>query len=88
MDKYDGLYNYLKSPRLPTPLTLTIAQITRILKIRRLPDSAYIRSAWWGNNSNRHVQAVWLQAGWKARPNWRAVPKSNIRIVTSVTFTR
>lgn len=83
MGKYDPLYRHLAKPDLPSPLTLSLDQVAKIIG-GDLPDSAYLRGEWWANNETRHVQTVWLQAGWKATPH-RRTPAG---LITSVTFVR
>jgi hypothetical protein len=84
MGKYEPLYRHLRQPNLPSPLTLSLSQLATILGLGRLPDSAHTRNEWWANNENRHVQTVWLQAGWKATPH----RTTSTGLITSVTFAR
>ncbi|MFD0587734.1 hypothetical protein ACFQZE_06945 [Paenibacillus sp. GCM10027627] len=61
MSKYEPLRRYLDT----YTITLTYQEIEEILGFK-LPDSAYIHSAWWDNGTGNHVQTEgWVDAGWK-----------------------
>ena len=76
MSKYDLLNEYLSNCR-KEKLTLTIKQIEDILGFK-LPNTAYTKNAWWGNNDNRHVKAKsWLKSGYNTK---------DIKLGESVTF--
>ena len=69
MRKYAPLGEFLSS-QAGDSCTLTLAEIERIIG-RRLPRSARVHAAWWGNDSS-HVQArAWMGEGWRARPATR-----------------
>ncbi|MEV7801720.1 hypothetical protein AB0O28_02085 [Microbispora sp. NPDC088329] len=46
---------------------MTFAQVARVIGAE-LPPSAYKHSAWWASDP-KHTQAVWLDAGYTARPD-------------------
>ena len=68
MAKYDPLYGFLKP--FIGDLTISFADVARIIGCRKLPDSAYKRPAWWGNEKptgKSHVHSrAWMNAGYKA----------------------
>jgi hypothetical protein len=67
MSKYDPLKQYLESqPATTSSLALDFRQIEEVLG-SNLPPTARTYTAWWGNNPERHTQAVWLRAGWETR---------------------
>lgn len=67
MSKYDPLKQYLESqPATTSSLALDFRQIEEVLG-SNLPLAARTYTAWWGNNPERHTQAVWLRAGWETR---------------------
>jgi hypothetical protein len=49
---------------------MTFAQVARIIG-EELPPSACKHSAWWSGDP-KHTQAVWLDAGYRARPDLKA----------------
>jgi ribonuclease HI len=60
MGKYDRLRDWLMDRK--EPVTVPFVEIADLTG--GLPSSAYIRSEWWSNNDDRHVQAIaWLSAG-------------------------
>ncbi len=61
---YQPLEDYLNNLDIDL-ITLTFIEVETILD-RDLPASAYNYTAWWSNDIT-HVQAVWLNAGWKTR---------------------
>jgi len=72
VSKYDPLTKYLMSQPAGVPITLTFAQLQRILGFT-LPRSACVHPAWWANETNpatRHRHCLsWLGAGRKASAN-------------------
>ena len=65
--KYTPLEQYLTAlPSDKRDVTLSFAQIERILN-DRLPPSAHKYQAWWANQKKgNHVEAhAWMDAGWK-----------------------
>lgn len=76
MSKYNPLQFYLRSCEI-REVTLKVNDIEEILGFD-LPDTAYKRSAWWGNNANGHSQAnSWLDSGYNTK---------DIKLGESVTF--
>ncbi len=76
MSKYDSLKQYLNNCQ-KEKLVLTVKQIENILGFK-LPNTAYTKNAWWGNNDNKHVQAKsWLESGYNTK---------DIRLGESITF--
>lgn len=74
MTKYDRLYEFLKD-RPGDQVTPSFDDIERLLNAT-LPPSARRYPAWWSSNTRRgdqtHVQArAWMDAGWKAVPDFR-----------------
>ena len=67
MSKYAPLKRYLEGqPATTSSLALDFRQIEEVLG-SNLPPAARTYTAWWGNNPQRHTQAVWLTAGWETR---------------------
>jgi hypothetical protein len=71
---YDRLSEFLKG-RSDEQVTLSFDDIERLLNAT-LPPSARKYAAWWSSNMRRgdqtHVQArAWMDAGWKAVPDFR-----------------
>ena len=68
MAKYDPLYRFLK-PFIGN-LTISFADVARIIGCKSLPSSAYKRPAWWGNEkptAKSHVHSrAWMNAGYNA----------------------
>lgn len=65
--KYTPLENYLREiPAHQKELTLSFAQIERIINAR-LPSSAYEYQQWWEHEKEgNHINArAWVSAGWK-----------------------
>lgn len=65
MNKYTPLAKYLS--KLDTnSVTLTPAEVERIIG-DKLPESAFIyESAWWANDrTHKHAVDGWLDAGWE-----------------------
>ncbi|MGZ4665263.1 MAG: DUF7662 domain-containing protein [Frankiaceae bacterium] len=63
MAKYDPLGRWLSAQRDRSEITLSFADIERLIG-DGLPASAHRHQAWWANDAS-HVQAsVWLAAGW------------------------
>lgn len=65
--KYTPLENHLRVLSATwSELTLTFEQIEMVMH-SRLPNSAYIRIAWWDNTVNSMLshKYAWLQAGWQ-----------------------
>ena len=65
--KYTPLEHHLAAlPPGQSEVTLTFAQIERILHAK-LPPSAYKHPEWWANTAKgSHVEAqAWLNAGWQ-----------------------
>ncbi len=56
---------------------MTFAEVIRVVG-EQLPPSARQYAAWWGSDP-KHTHAVWLDAGYRASPNFTA---------DKVTFTR
>jgi TIR domain len=75
-EQYEGLARLLRGDARPR-IEMTFAEVARAIG-EELPRSAYQHSAWWGSD-RKHTQAVWLDAGYVARPNLTA---------EKVTFTR
>ncbi|MFI0350376.1 hypothetical protein [Actinomadura sp. 9N407] len=51
-------------------IEMTFAEVSTVIGAP-LPRSAFDHSAWWGTDP-KHTQAVWLDAGYQARPNLTA----------------
>lgn len=49
---------------------MTFSEVAAVIGAA-LPQSAFNHSAWWGTDP-KHSQAVWLDAGYQARPNLTA----------------
>ena len=63
MAKYDPLYGFLKP--FIGDLTISFADVARIIGCRKLPDSAYKRPAWWGNEKPTGTSPMSTQEhGW------------------------
>jgi hypothetical protein len=65
MSKYEPLAVFLRSQRI-SEVTLTFADIERIVGAK-LPPKAQHQRAWWSNNpSNNVMTKVWLAAGFRS----------------------
>ena len=62
MGKYDPLFRYLSTCH-DKQISLSYTQIEDILS-DKLPKSAYMYNAWWGNNSHEYSKS-WIDAGYK-----------------------
>lgn len=69
MLKYAPLAEFLSS-QTEDSCTLTLAEIERIIG-RRLPRSARVHPAWWGNDKSHAQARAWMGEGWRARPATR-----------------
>ncbi len=79
MGKYDSLRDRL-NVRIDQPVTMTFAEIDRIVP-GGLPPSARKHRAWWANHAGTHVHAeAWLDVG-------RTVDAVDLNM-QSVTFSR
>ncbi|WP_141965904.1 DUF7662 domain-containing protein [Actinomadura hallensis] len=68
-EQYERLERRLRSDGRER-IDMTFAEVSAVIGAA-LPQSAYDHSAWWGPDP-KHTQAVWLGAGYKARPNLTA----------------
>ncbi|MDP1697711.1 MAG: hypothetical protein Q8L45_08005 [Xanthomonadaceae bacterium] len=86
--KYDPLHQHLRQlPRQTNEVTLSFADIERIIE-SRLPKSASDFRAWWGNQvkiSNRPQAAAWLGAGFQVEAVHQNYANSWVRFVRSNT---
>jgi hypothetical protein len=68
MSQYDPLYEYLTNMTASrAEITLRFADVEQILGMA-LPDGAYTRRPWWGNEPGTSDQAqarAWVAAGWR-----------------------
>lgn len=71
MRKYAPLAEFLSS-QTEDSCTLTLAEIERIIG-RRLPRSARVHPAWWGNDRSHAQARAWMAEGWRARPATRSL---------------
>jgi hypothetical protein len=63
MDKYLQLTKYLQDSK-ENKVTLTFSEVEYLIG-SKLPESAYKRLSWWGNDAT-HAQAIyWLDAGYQ-----------------------
>ena len=68
MSQYDPLYVYLTNMAASrADITLRFADLEQILGMA-LPESAYVRRPWWGNETSANGQSqarAWVAAGWR-----------------------
>lgn len=62
-DKYNALKNYLMNSE-ANSVVLTYHELEEILGFR-LPKSAFVHRAWWGNHEGNCQAAAWMQAGFR-----------------------
>ncbi|WP_200842107.1 hypothetical protein [Actinomadura sp. K4S16] len=58
---------------------MTFVEVSRVIGAP-LPRSAFLYQAWWATDP-KHTQAVWLDAGYQARPNLTAQRVTFVRTV-------
>ncbi|MEU9022096.1 hypothetical protein [Actinomadura sp. NPDC048394] len=68
-EQYERLERHLESDGRQR-VEMTFAEVSAAIG-EPLPPSAYNHQAWWGTDP-KHTHAVWLDAGYRARPNLTA----------------
>jgi hypothetical protein len=68
-EQYERLARHLRADGRER-IEMTFAEVARVVG-EQLPPSACQHAAWWGSDP-KHTQAVWLDAGYKASPNFTA----------------
>lgn len=68
-EQYERLERHLRAAGSPR-IEMSFAQVAQVIG-EHLPRSAYQYPAWWGSDP-KHIQAVWLDAGYIASPNLTA----------------
>jgi hypothetical protein len=75
-EQYERLERHLRSDGRER-IDMTFAEVSTVIGAA-LPRSAHNHPAWWGTDP-KHTQAVWLDAGYQARPNLTAQRVTFIR---------
>lgn len=68
-DQYERLERHLRVDG-HGRIEMTFSEVSAVIGAP-LPRSAFDHPAWWGSDP-KHTQAVWLDAGYLARPNLTA----------------
>ncbi|WP_433228970.1 DUF7662 domain-containing protein [Actinomadura formosensis] len=68
-EQYERLERHLRSDGRQR-IEMTFAEVSAVIGAA-LPRSAFDYQAWWATDP-KHTQAVWLDAGYQARPNLTA----------------